>query len=113
MTTYAIMLSNMDKQFYSYAIYTTKIKGGNNMAYTYKTTGTCSTMIKFDLDGDIVRNVQFMGGCNGNLQGVSRLVEGMKVDELEERLKGISCNGRPTSCPDQLARAVRQAMEEA
>ena len=82
------------------------------MSYSYQTTGTCSRTITFDLDQDIVRNVKFMGGCNGNLQGVARLVEGMHIDELEKRLKGISCNGKPTSCPDQLAFAVRQAYEE-
>lgn len=82
------------------------------MNYSYRTTGTCSTKITFELDNDIVRNVQFSSGCNGNLQGISRLVEGMTVEEIEKRLKGISCNGKPTSCPDQLAFAVRQAYEE-
>ena len=78
----------------------------------YKTSGTCSQQILFDLDGDIVRSVEFIGGCNGNLQGIGKLVEGMKAEEVIERLKGISCGGRPTSCPDQLARALTAALEQ-
>lgn len=77
----------------------------------YKTKGTCSQLISFDLDGDIVRNVSFVGGCNGNLQGVSRLVEGCTVGEIASKLAGIKCGLKPTSCPDQLARAVRQGYE--
>ena len=77
----------------------------------YITKGTCSRAITFDLDGDIVRNVQFIGGCNGNTQGVATLVEGMDVHEVIRRLEGIDCNGRGTSCPDQLANALRQAIE--
>ena len=78
----------------------------------YKTSGTCSQQILFDLDGDIVRSVEFIGGCNGNLQGIGKLVEGMKAEEVIEKLKGISCGGRPTSCPDQLARALTAALEQ-
>lgn len=78
----------------------------------YKTSGTCSQQILFDLDGDIVRSVEFIGGCNGNLQGIGKLVEGMKAEEVIEKLKGISCGGRPTSCPDQLARALSAALEQ-
>ena len=77
--------------------------------YDYKTKGTCSQMISLDLDGDVVRNVRFMGGCNGNLQGIGKLVEGMTVNEIEEKLTGIRCGMKPTSCPDQLAKAVREA----
>ena len=77
----------------------------------YITKGTCSRAITFDLDGDIVKNVQFIGGCNGNTQGVATLVEGMDVHEVIRRLEGIDCNGRGTSCPDQLANALRQAIE--
>jgi len=77
--------------------------------YTYKTHGTCSKEITFDVEDGKVRNVKFLGGCNGNLQGIGHLVEGMPVDEVIERLKGISCNGRPTSCPDQLADALVEA----
>lgn len=81
------------------------------MTYSYKTSGTCSTKIDLELDGDIVKSVSFTGGCNGNLQAVSKLVKGLTVDEVEETLGGISCGGRPTSCGDQLARACRAALE--
>ncbi len=78
------------------------------MKYTYKTTGTCSVGINMEIENDIVKDVQFVGGCNGNTQGISHLVRGMKVDEVIERLKGINCNGRGTSCPDQLAKALAE-----
>ena len=74
---------------------------------SYKTSGVCSRQIDFELDGDIVRNVRFVGGCNGNLQGIGRLVEGMKIDEVIEKLEGIDCNGKGTSCHDQLAKALK------
>lgn len=80
------------------------------MDYVYKTSGTCSKEIRFSIENGILKNVCFLGGCNGNLQGIGKLVEGMKVEEVEKRLKGISCGGRPTSCPDQLACAIRQAV---
>ncbi|MBR4745749.1 MAG: TIGR03905 family TSCPD domain-containing protein [Clostridia bacterium] len=79
------------------------------MKYKYYTQGTCSTEINFDLVGNKVSNVSFVHGCNGNLQAVSRLVDGLTVDEIESKLKGINCNGRGTSCGDQLARAIRKA----
>ena len=79
------------------------------MHVEYKTSGTCSQRIVFDLEDGVVRGVRFEGGCHGNLQGVSRLVEGMTVEEIEEKLSGIRCGFKPTSCPDQLARAVRAA----
>jgi uncharacterized protein (TIGR03905 family) len=76
----------------------------------YQTSGTCSQQIDLDIDDENrVRNVQFLGGCNGNLQGVARLVEGMKVEEVKERLGGIRCGYKNTSCPDQLVRALEQA----
>ena len=76
----------------------------------YQTSGTCSQQIDLDIDDENrVRNVQFLGGCNGNLQGVSRLVEGMKVEKVKERLGGIRCGYKNTSCPDQLVRALEQA----
>lgn len=78
---------------------------------SYKTSGVCSRQIDFELDGDIVRNVRFVGGCNGNLQGIGRLVEGMKIDEVIEKLEGVNCNGRGTSCPDQLAKALKSNKE--
>jgi len=78
----------------------------------YKTRGTCSAEIHFDLDGSIVRNVRFVGGCNGNLQGIGRLVEGMDAHECIRKLEGISCGYKPTSCPDQLAKALKLALHE-
>ncbi|MBQ9736908.1 MAG: TIGR03905 family TSCPD domain-containing protein [Clostridia bacterium] len=77
-------------------------------SYSYKTRGTCSREIKFNLDGDIVKNVEFIMGCQGNTTGISRLVEGMNIDEAISRLEGINCGGRGTSCPDQLACALKQ-----
>lgn len=78
-------------------------------SFSYKTKGTCSREINFDLDGGKVRNVRFVFGCQGNTRGISSLVEGMDVDEAISRLKGIDCNGRGTSCPDQLAHALEEA----
>ncbi len=81
------------------------------MIYNYRTKGTCSTQIDVELEGNIVRNVKFTGGCNGNLQAIPLLVQGMTVEEVEKRIGGISCNGRGTSCGDQLAKACRAAYE--
>lgn len=81
------------------------------MVYNYKTKGTCSTNIQLELDGNIVKNVVFTGGCHGNLQAIPKLVEGLTVEEVEKRVKGIDCRGRGTSCADQLARAVREAYD--
>lgn len=76
----------------------------------YRTKGTCSQEINFDIKDDgTVTGVEFLGGCNGNLQGIGKLVEGMKVDEIIEKLEGIRCGFKPTSCPDQLAKALREA----
>ena len=72
----------------------------------YKTSGTCSSAINLEVEGDIIKSVSFTGGCNGNLQGISRLVEGMKVKNAISKLKGIRCGFKNTSCPDQLARAL-------
>ena len=77
--------------------------------FKYTTKGTCSKEISFDIEDNKVRNVKFVFGCMGNTQGVARLVEGMDVDEAIARLAGIDCNGRGTSCPDQLARALAEA----
>ncbi len=77
----------------------------------FKTKGVCSQKIIFDVDNDIVKNVQFVGGCSGNTQGVSRLVEGMEVHEAISRLEGIKCGPRATSCPDQLAQALKTALD--
>ncbi|MBO4809874.1 MAG: TIGR03905 family TSCPD domain-containing protein [Lachnospiraceae bacterium] len=72
----------------------------------YKTQGTCSTAIDLELDGDIIKSVSFTGGCNGNLQGISKLVEGMNKNDAIAKLKGIKCGFKNTSCPDQLAHAL-------
>ncbi len=80
------------------------------MAYQYKTSGTCSRAITFELDGGVVHNVRFEGGCSGNTQGVARLVEGMDAREAIRRLQGIRCGFKPTSCPDQLAKALQEAL---
>ena len=82
------------------------------MQYEYKTKGTCSQRIIFDIEDNIVSNVQFIGGCNGNLQGISKLVEGMDVQAVIERIEGIHCGMKPTSCPDQLARALKEAISK-
>ncbi|MCU6748102.1 MULTISPECIES: TIGR03905 family TSCPD domain-containing protein [Lachnospiraceae] len=75
----------------------------------YKTKGVCSQKIHFDIEDHKVRNVSFLGGCSGNLQGISRLVEGMDVDEAIHRIEGIKCGFKATSCPDQLAKALKEA----
>lgn len=80
------------------------------MVYNYKTNGTCSVKIEFELNDEIVNNVKFYSGCNGNLQGIAHLVEGMKAEDVIEKLKGINCNGRGTSCPDQLSKALEEAI---
>ena len=75
----------------------------------YKPQGVCSKLIQFDIENNKIRNVGFVGGCNGNLQGISRLVEGMDVDEAISRIEGIHCGYKSTSCPDQLAKALKEA----
>lgn len=82
------------------------------MNYTYRTKGTCSQAIQFEIEDNKVRNVQFIGGCSGNTQGVARLIEGMDVNEAISRIDGIRCGMRSTSCPDQLATALKQALKE-
>ena len=81
------------------------------MEYSYRTKGTCSSFINFKMDENhVITEVNFIGGCNGNLQGISQLVTGMKAEEVIERLKGIQCGFKPTSCPDQLATALSEAL---
>lgn len=79
------------------------------MRYEYKTVNTCSQLISFDIEGNVIRNIEFIGGCNGNLKAISKLLEGSTVEEIEEKLLGNTCGRRPTSCADQLAIAVREA----
>ena len=81
------------------------------MSYAYKTSGTCSSMIELDLDGDVVHNVRFTGGCDGNLKAIPALVEGLTVAEVEQKIGGIRCGFKNTSCGDQLAKACRAALE--
>lgn len=78
------------------------------MNYTYKTHGTCSQSIEFELDGTKVKTVQFKGGCDGNLKGIALLVEGMEIEDVKKRLAGIRCGFKSTSCPDQLSKALAQ-----
>lgn len=83
------------------------------MTYTYTPRGVCSRKITVELsDSGVIENVSFTGGCSGNTQGISALVKGMKAEEAISRMKGIDCNGRGTSCPDQLAKALTEALEE-
>ena len=78
------------------------------MELDYRTRGTCSSSIHVELDGRKIKRVVFTGGCNGNLQGISRLVEGMDIDEAIRRMDGIKCGYKDTSCPDQLAKALKE-----
>ena len=82
------------------------------MEYTYTTNGTCSTKIKLNIHDNIITDVSFTGGCNGNLKAIPQLVEGMTVEEVERRIGGIRCGFKNTSCGDQLAKACRQALEQ-
>lgn len=82
------------------------------MRYSYKTKMTCSQQINFDINGNVISNIEFVGGCNGNLKAISKLVDGWTVEKIESYLSGNTCGMRPTSCADQLARAVRAAYDE-
>jgi len=77
------------------------------MKYSYRTSGTCSSQIDLEVEDGILKEVHFIGGCNGNLKGISALVKGMKVEEVISRLEGIRCGNKPTSCPDQLCQALK------
>lgn len=78
----------------------------------YKTKGTCSKFIEFDVEDGILQNVRFEAGCDGNLQAISSLVKGMKIEDVIEKLRGIDCDGRGTSCPDQLTRALQESLKQ-
>lgn len=82
------------------------------MKYEYRTKGTCSQAISFEIENNTVKNVSFFGGCNGNLKAIAKLVDGMTVDEIEKKLKGNTCGFKKTSCADQLAIAVREAVDK-
>ncbi|MBR6801571.1 MAG: TIGR03905 family TSCPD domain-containing protein [Eubacteriaceae bacterium] len=81
------------------------------MDYRYKTSGTCSREILFSIEDGILKNVQFIGGCNGNLKGIALLVEGMKAEDVMGKVTGVTCGYKKTSCPDQLANAIKLALE--
>lgn len=83
------------------------------MNYRFRNSGVCSSMVEFDLNDGIVSNVKYTGGCNGNLQGIAAMAEGMKAEDVIKRLEGIKCGFKNTSCPDQLAKALRAALEQA
>ena len=82
------------------------------MKFSYNTQGTCARNITFDLEDGIVTNVNFMGGCNGNLKGIAALTEGKKAEDVIKTLSGIRCGFKSTSCPDQLAKALKEALEK-
>lgn len=82
------------------------------MTFTYEPTGVCSTKIDLELEDGIIRSVAFTGGCNGNLKGISSLLEGMDAQVAIEKLRGIQCGWKPTSCPDQLSKALREALAQ-
>ena len=82
------------------------------MQYSYQTSGTCSREILFEIEDGKLKNVQFIGGCNGNLKGIGALVEGMDVDQVITRLEGTTCGAKNTSCPDQLAKALEEALAQ-
>ena len=83
------------------------------MTYTYRPRGVCSQLMEIELDGSVIRSVKVTGGCDGNLKGISRLLEGMDADEAIRRMEGVRCGFKPTSCPDQLAQALKAALAEA
>ena len=82
------------------------------MKYTYKTKMVCSQEISFDINGDVITNISFVGGCNGNLKAISKVLDGWTVEQIDAKLKGNTCGVRPTSCADQLCLAVRKAYDE-
>lgn len=81
------------------------------MEFTYRPRGVCSQLMEIEVEGDRIKHVKVTGGCSGNLQGISRLVEGMEIKEAIARMEGIRCGFKPTSCPDQLAKALKQCLE--
>ena len=81
------------------------------MEFTYRPRGVCSQLMEIEVEGDKIKHVKVTGGCSGNLQGISRLVEGMEIKEAIARMEGIRCGFKPTSCPDQLAKALKQCLE--
>ena len=83
------------------------------MLYTFRPRGVCSQEMEIEMEGNVIKSLRVLGGCSGNLQGISRLIAGMEIDEVISRLEGIRCGFKPTSCPDQLAQALKAMKEEA
>ena len=83
------------------------------MLYTFRPRGVCSQEMEIETEGNVIKSLRVLGGCSGNLQGISRLIAGMEIDEVISRLEGIRCGFKPTSCPDQLAQALKAMKEEA
>lgn len=83
------------------------------MKFTYRPRGVCSQLMEIEIEDGVLRSLSVMGGCDGNLKGIARLVEGMEVEEVIRRLEGVRCGRKPTSCPDQLAKALKLALEQA
>ena len=81
------------------------------MQITYRPRGTCSQLMEIETEGNVVKSLKVTGGCDGNLKGIAKLIEGMEIDEVISRLEGIRCGRKPTSCPDQLAQALKKARE--
>ena len=81
-------------------------------AISYQTVGTCCRLMNVEIENDIIKNVEFIGGCNGNLKGIKSLVVGLNINEVIAKLKGITCGDKPTSCPDQLATCLLQYIEQ-
>ena len=81
-----------------------------NKKITYYPEGTCSQIIELELEGDVIKEVVFIGGCNGNLSGISKLIKGMKAEDVIEKLEGTTCGFKDTSCPDQLSKALKEAL---
>lgn len=82
------------------------------MRYSYKTKGTCSSAVSFELNDGVISDVKFTGGCNGNLKGIAQLTEGMKAEEVISKIRGVKCGFKQTSCPDQLALALEEALKK-
>lgn len=82
------------------------------MQYIFNTTGTCSKQILLDVEDGVINDVKFLGGCNGNLQGISKLVKGQKVEDIIDKLQGIKCGMKDTSCPDQLSKALQTIVDK-
>ena len=101
-------------QTLSFVVYSGKMpEKEKNMQITYRPKGTCSRLMEIETDGNTVKSLKVLGGCDGNLKGIAKLVEGMEIDEVISRLEGVRCGSKSTSCPDQIAKALKMAKEQA